>query len=202
MRPKLKDIAKICGISITQVSRAINDYPDVSLETKNLVKTVADRMGYKTNRTIIRQKSYEKKISLLILNFDASKESKSITYTNLISGVERFCQEYEFEFNIIFLNEKEKKQNTFEELASKRQIFNCIIVGLEETDKYYKEIKSSKRNIVVLDNQISSDNNNIACVTGNDIKGMEKITTHLIEEGKKRFLFIGGKEDLFVTNQR
>ncbi|HIC94078.1 MAG TPA: LacI family transcriptional regulator, partial [Anaerolineae bacterium] len=34
----IKDIAKELGLSVSTVSKALNDYPDVSLETRQLVK--------------------------------------------------------------------------------------------------------------------------------------------------------------------
>ena len=45
----LKDIAKETGKSITTVSRALNDYDDVSLATKELVHRVAVELGYTPN---------------------------------------------------------------------------------------------------------------------------------------------------------
>jgi len=41
----LRDIANRVGRSITTVSRALHDYIDVSLETKLLVRQVAEEMG-------------------------------------------------------------------------------------------------------------------------------------------------------------
>lgn len=198
MRPKLSDIAKKCGISIAQVSRAINDYPDVSLETRQYVKKIANEMGYKTNRTIKRRKSYDKRITLLIMNFDEKKEIRSITYANLIAGIERFCTDYHFELKVIFISERQKIRYTFEEFASRNEIYNCIIMGISEDDKYFREIEKSSRNIVLIDNYI----NNVNYVTSDDVTGMELVTEHLIEKGCKRFLFLGGNEDVFVSNQR
>jgi LacI family transcriptional regulator len=42
----LKDLASELGVSITTVSRALADYPDVSAETRARVKTVARERGY------------------------------------------------------------------------------------------------------------------------------------------------------------
>jgi len=46
MSVTLKDIARKVGYSVTTVSRALNDYGDVSEETKQLIKRVAQEMGY------------------------------------------------------------------------------------------------------------------------------------------------------------
>ncbi len=45
MSVTLKDIARKVGYSVTTVSRALNDYDDVSEETKQLIKRVAQEMG-------------------------------------------------------------------------------------------------------------------------------------------------------------
>ena len=50
----IKDIAKACGISVTQTSRALNNYDDVSKSTKEKVHKVAKELGYVKNITAQR----------------------------------------------------------------------------------------------------------------------------------------------------
>ena len=45
----LKDIARELGVSTATVSKALNDLPDISEETKQLVKEKAKEMGYFPN---------------------------------------------------------------------------------------------------------------------------------------------------------
>ncbi len=47
----LRDIARETGYSVTTVSRALNDYDDVSPETKEIIRTAAERLGYHPNIT-------------------------------------------------------------------------------------------------------------------------------------------------------
>ena len=35
--PTIKDIAKICGVGVSTVSRAINNHPDINAETKEKI---------------------------------------------------------------------------------------------------------------------------------------------------------------------
>ena len=42
----LKDISKICGVSVATVSKALNDHKDIGEETKATIKRVAKEMGY------------------------------------------------------------------------------------------------------------------------------------------------------------
>lgn len=46
---KLKDLATELGLSLTTVSRALNDYPEVSDRTRARVKRAANRLGYRPN---------------------------------------------------------------------------------------------------------------------------------------------------------
>ena len=49
MKISLKEIAKRLNLSPAAVSKALNDYPDISLATKKLVKSYAKKVGYKAN---------------------------------------------------------------------------------------------------------------------------------------------------------
>ena len=45
----LAALAKELGLSESAVSKALNDYPDISPETKKLVRGKADELGYSPN---------------------------------------------------------------------------------------------------------------------------------------------------------
>ncbi len=49
MTVTLKNVARAVGKSVATVSSALNDYSDVSEETKQLVRRVAQEMGYTPN---------------------------------------------------------------------------------------------------------------------------------------------------------
>lgn len=69
--PSLKDIARICGVSVTTVSKALRNYSDISMETKEKIRQVAEELEYgefrkqKTEETRIR-KSLTYNIGLII----------------------------------------------------------------------------------------------------------------------------------------
>lgn len=42
----LKDIAAACGVSVAAVSKALHDHPDISEETKRIIRSAAEAMGY------------------------------------------------------------------------------------------------------------------------------------------------------------
>ena len=50
MMVTLKDISLACGVSISTVSKALGDYPDIGEETRQRILTTAEKMGYITQR--------------------------------------------------------------------------------------------------------------------------------------------------------
>ena len=57
----LKDIADQLGLSITTVSKALKDYPDVSKKTKALVKKLAYELNYVPNSFAVGLRSQTSK---------------------------------------------------------------------------------------------------------------------------------------------
>lgn len=53
-KPTLKSLAAELGLSITTVSRALADYSDVSLKTREQVRSAAERVGYVANQNARR----------------------------------------------------------------------------------------------------------------------------------------------------
>ncbi|NNL83131.1 MAG: LacI family DNA-binding transcriptional regulator, partial [Winogradskyella sp.] len=67
MKPvTLKQIAETLGISVTTVSKALKDYPDVSKKTKRLVKELAETLNYRPNAFAVTLRTKESKTIGLI----------------------------------------------------------------------------------------------------------------------------------------
>ncbi|MGB3842503.1 MAG: LacI family DNA-binding transcriptional regulator, partial [Bacillota bacterium] len=47
--PTIKDVARKAGVSYATVSRALNDHPEISEETKKRIVKIALEMGYRPN---------------------------------------------------------------------------------------------------------------------------------------------------------
>ena len=48
-RVTIKDIARMAGVSVTTVSRALNDAPEISSETQDRILRLCREEGYRTN---------------------------------------------------------------------------------------------------------------------------------------------------------
>jgi len=66
--PTLKTIAFMTGYSVTAVSRALKDAPDIGTETKQRVRLVAKQIGYRPNRAGVRLRTGKTNVISLVLN--------------------------------------------------------------------------------------------------------------------------------------
>ena len=57
----IKDIAKECGVGVSTVSRAINNHPDISDETKERIMKVIRENNFTPNSTARNLKLHKQK---------------------------------------------------------------------------------------------------------------------------------------------
>ena len=47
----IKDVARICGVGVSTVSRAINNHPDINPQTRQRILEVIEQNGYIPNNS-------------------------------------------------------------------------------------------------------------------------------------------------------
>ena len=79
----IKDIARICGVGVSTVSRAINNHPDINPETKKMIMRVIKENNYVPNNSARNLKrSNAKAIAILVKGMD------NMFFNNMISVIE------------------------------------------------------------------------------------------------------------------
>lgn len=63
----LKNIAEMLQISISTVSRALKDHPDIAKETKKKVRELAEMMDYEPNAFAVYLRTQQSKVLGLIV---------------------------------------------------------------------------------------------------------------------------------------
>ena len=69
-RPTLKTISRLTGLAVATVSRALNDAPDISEQTKRRVRDMSDRVGYRPNRAGVRLRTGKTNVISLVMSTD------------------------------------------------------------------------------------------------------------------------------------
>lgn len=69
-RPTLKTIARISGLAVATVSKALNDAPDIGVKTKKKINLIAEQVGYRPNRAGVRLRTGKTNVISLVLSTD------------------------------------------------------------------------------------------------------------------------------------
>ena len=85
MTVTIKDIAKKAGYSVTTVSRALNGYDDVNVDTREKILAIAQELGYYPNR-IAQQLVTKKANTFAVFTLDRQTFQNQFI-TLLISGL-------------------------------------------------------------------------------------------------------------------
>lgn len=183
----LKDIAKLSDVSITTVSRILNNDTtlNVSNKTKEKVKEIANKLNYKTiGQRYEDRKAKKYKIGIAQM-FELDEQKKDIYYVMMRTVLEEVCLEKGIEIISLFRNEN----NSFIKINKKKLdgIFPIGRFTLEEI----ADFESYTRNIVFIDS--SPDELTYHSIIPNYQLGVKIALKHFLEKGHKDIGFIGSK---------
>ncbi|GAA4971835.1 LacI family DNA-binding transcriptional regulator [Algibacter aquimarinus] len=188
MKPvTLKEIAEQLNISVTTVSKALKDYPDVSKKTKGLVKELAKTLNYKPNTFAVNLRTKESKTVGLIIPVIVHH-----FFSNVIKGIISQAEKKGYLVIILQSNESyelEKKQ--IDLLLSQR--VDGIIISLANGTadfSHLNQIIDQEKPLVMFDKIAKI----VQCskVIIDDRKAAYIATQHLIDIGCKRVAHFRG----------
>ena len=97
-RPTLKTIARISGLAVTTVSRAMRDESDIGADTKELVARIAEAIGYVPNRAGLRLRTGRTNVISLVVPAEGEVLNNVAKLTNSIAKELRGTQ---FHLNVL-----------------------------------------------------------------------------------------------------
>ena len=178
MRPSLKQIANVLNLSTAAVSKALNDYPDISLATKKIVKSYVKKVGYKANNQAIYLRTQKTKTIGVII-----PDVTNYFFLEILEGI--MSQAKKNDYTVILGNSKEseaeEKKLIYQFLQQK---VDGILMSLaQDTSKFdhLKDVIENKTILVLFDKLARTIN--CSKVYVDDKKGGFKATRHLIKKG-------------------
>jgi len=88
-RPTLKTIARIAGLAVPTISRALNDAPDIGEDTKRRVRDIATRIGYRPNRAGLRLRTGKTQVISLVLSTQTDLMDHTARLVSSLAGALR-----------------------------------------------------------------------------------------------------------------
>lgn len=196
----LKGLAKLLNVSISTVSKALNDNPEISLETRTRVKELAESYKYVPNNVAQNLKSKSTKtigviIPAILLEF----------FSKALYGIEREASKRGYKIIICLSNELQKKESESIDTFINGSVDGIILSVAEETQKikdysHFHKSMNYELPMVMFDRVV--DEINCDKVTVDDLEGAYKATKFLSDISSENILFINPISDISVGQHR
>lgn len=206
----IKEIAQKSGVSVSTVSRVLNDSPSVNAEKRQKIQAVIDELGYQPSmfaRGMISNKTNT--LAVIVSDItnpyftelvaEINQSSKTVGYSILLfntmsAGTSKYNSAYENEVAI------------FKTIIEK-QVDGVILLGgevdkVDVSPEYTAALNQLSHKIPTV--IIGQEHPEIDCVfiERNLALGTTMITQHLLALGNKKIGFIGGEPGVTITDER
>lgn len=122
--PTIKDIAKICGVGVSTVSRAINNHPDINTETKEKILQTIKEYGYVPNNSARNLKrSDAKAIAVLV------KGISNPFFTDMIKVIEEECKKKHYSMELSHIETDENEVDVALKVVKEKRLRGIIFLG-------------------------------------------------------------------------
>lgn len=196
-RITIKDLAKMLNLSISTVSRALSDHPDISSETKNRVTALAESMNYSVDLHAKFMRTHESKSIALII-----PEINAFFSPDLINGIIQTFDAADYSVVILQTNNSLVKEAEMAKYSLNMSVDGVLIMLSNETnDLSHLEILR-KTGIPTLLIDKTLPNEDFTTIKIDDINASYTATQKLIQRGRKNILGIFGNENLEITKSR
>lgn len=196
-RATLKNIAEMLQISISTVSRALKDHPDIAKETKRKVQELAEVMDYEPNAFAVYLRTQQSKVLGLIV-----PEISNFFYHSFVAAVEQEARKRGFSMLILQSGNAPSIEEANLKLCKLNRVAGIFVALTSETNdiSVFKRIMVSGIPIVFFD-KVPDDSNCIkVTMADTDVGKIAAKTIH--QKKKKHVLALFGNPNMSITRKR
>jgi len=193
----ITDIAKELNTTPATVSRALNNHPSISEETRTRVLEAAKRLNYRPNTIASSLRSGKSHLIGVLI-----PSAKINFFGSVVHGIENLASQHGYNVLIYQSNEKRDYEQRGLRAFLNARVDGILVSMAKETHDYthFREVKESGTPLVFFDRV--NDDLNVPSVVIDDYKGAFCATEHLIKQGYQRIAHIAGPQHIKLFNNR
>lgn len=194
----LKFLAEKLKMSVSTVSKALNNYPTINEYTKKRVQEMAKDLRFTPNKSAINLKERKSRIIGIIL-----PNLLDHYFTRSIYGVEQFATANGYNIIISQSQDELEKEIQSANMLLKSRVDGLIVVISKHTQDYAHLDQFENIGIPVV-YYVRNPSFNLNChkVLGNTFQGCYEATQFLIDRGHRRIAYLGGPKMISFTHDR
>lgn len=199
----IKEVAKQAGVAISTVSKVLNGYPNISEETKQKVNQAIRELNYIPNS--IASALSSKQFGRIALILDPKRQTQAIDqiFMQYLLGALDKAKELNVEVITVFMSMIAGM--SAEEITRyflSQSISGVIIYGLSKDDRTLRKLIADQSfSCVVVDAPIVNEKTTSVSIDHEQAQ-YDVAAKTVSDDGCKSILYISGKKDGYVTEQR
>lgn len=185
VQPKIKDVARRAGVSVTTVSRVLNGEKYVKDDLKRKVNQAIEELGYAPShiaRSLVRNKT--NLIGVIVPDITSS------FYSTILSSIEEAASANDYTLLVCNISEDIDKELKYLNVFQEMRVEGIIIMH----EKINEDIRNliHKIKIPVIFSSVKPMDQQLVSVIIDDYQAAYDATKYLIELGHEEIGFIGG----------
>ena len=191
---RLKDIAKKLNMSISTVSKSLNNHLSISLLTRERVQKIAKEWDYVANESA-RHFQLNKRFTIGLILPDLLDQF----FVEAINGIEEIAVSERYNIIMAQSHEDVKKEENIVNLMIRNRVDGLIVAVTKNTVdmELFQKFKSVGIPVICIVRE--PQNRSFNYVSVNNVEGALKATDFLIKRGHKRIAHIMGPKTLQIS---
>ena len=192
----LKELASILGVSISTISKALNDSHEISDVTKKRIVELAKLHNYRPNKIALGLKSGRTNTIAVVI-----PSVQNSFFARALYGIESVISQTKYSTIVCLTKESYDKEVDNFDMLSNGVVDGFIVAVSEETQmlkdfSHFENAISDEKSLVMFDRVIDS----IPCtkVTTNDYTAISEATQNLIKSNRKNIILLSAINNLNV----
>jgi LacI family transcriptional regulator len=172
----IKDIARRAGVSYATVSRALNNHPEINIETRKKIARIAAEIGYQPNaiaRGLVKKETNT--IGLLI------PDITNPFYPEVARGIEDAANETGYTIFLCNTNWKQEREENYLNVLHQKQVDGIIIAPASEKPEHLQRVVGPWAKKMVFISRVNFGN--VTSVLIDNVRGGRMAVEYLIGKG-------------------
>lgn len=193
----LKDISKVCGVSVATVSKALNNHTDIGEDTREHIKRVAKEMGYSPNLSARALKT-NRTHGIGVLFVDEAMSGLTHDYfSGVLDSFKRTAEKFGYDITFINCCKEREDRMSYLEHSRYRGFDGVVLACIDFSDPEVVELVKSDIPVVTIDYLF---NNRFAVVSDN-VTGIRELLEYIYSCGHRKIAYIHGADSAVTANR-
>ena len=184
----LKDIARMCNVSVSTVSKAMNDRPDISSSKKEEIRRIAKEMNYIPNYMASTLKSKHTRHIGVLLSEQTGQGLLHEHFARILNSFKVTVEERGYVMTFLNASNSPNRLSYMEQCKYMRFDGIFILCADYQLDEV-REILDSDMPVVVVDNTLPKHVN----IASNQYGDMRRLIQFVYDRGHRKIAYIHGQ---------